>query len=112
MSAPSDKGEGADNTPASPPNWAKFFTALYCHTNLSRHDIHEASLPELEAVLGEVQPHIAWKAALGALTAMFGITTGSGSASQKADEAPVPTGKAPKLSAFAAFAGEFSNMST
>ena len=96
--ASSDNKDGAgpeDNK--NPTDWAEIYTCLMCHANISYSEIHEMTIPAIEAITGKLGKHIAIK--LG-VPGLFGGALEK-SSSQQGD------GKPPKLSQFMEFANAF-----
>ena len=80
------------------PDWADVFTELMCHSSVSYFDIHEMTIPVIQAIRGKLGKNIKLKVSMPDL---FGSAEG--------ESIPVQdnTGKPPKLSRLMDFANAF-----
>jgi hypothetical protein len=98
--APSQKdGAGPEDKP-HPPDWAKVFTDLLCHTSVGIFDIPNMTIPQIDAIRSRLGENIALKIGIpGLFGGAFDTPT-----------PPSPTGKPPKLSEFMNLANAFNGI--
>jgi hypothetical protein len=98
--APSQKdGAGPEDKPP-PPDWAKIYADLLCHTSVGPFDIPNMTIPQIDAIRGKLGENIAIKIGMPGL---FGGVLDTPSPSSA-------TGKPPKLSEFMNFANTFNGI--
>jgi hypothetical protein len=99
--APSQKdGAGPEDKPP-PPDWAKIFTDLLCHTSVGPFDIPNMTIPQIDAIRGKLGENIAIK---------IGMPGLFGGVSETSAPPSNPTDKPPKLSEFMNFANVFNGI--
>ena len=95
--APPSTEDGASSDKPPPPNWAKIYSDLVCHTSIGPFDIPEMTLPQIDAIRAELGENIAIKIGMPGL---FGGAT----------DIPTTTDKPSKLSDWMNFANAFNGI--
>jgi hypothetical protein len=93
VAPPQKDGAGPEDKPP-PPDWAKIFTDLLCHTSAGPSDIPNMTIPQIDAIRSRLGENIAIKIGMPSL---FGADTEISVPSDQPD-------KPPKLSEFMHYA--------